>query len=409
MMKHIGIIAEYNPFHNGHAYQFSQIKKDFPDKKIVICLSGDYVQRGEPCIFPKSLRCKCTLNGGADLVIEMPILYSSASSEHFATAGVMTLYKTGIVDTICFGAECDDKEKLIFLAELFLNEPDDYKVALKSNLSLGLSFPKARYNAVKTCFPGMNYETILESPNNILAIEYIKAIRKFNLPLDIHIIKRSHDNHNILSTENNICSSSALRNTFTSDNIDYNSWNNNIPENVLDTIKESPVSKPLFLDDYYSYLQYKLISDIESINDYFEMTEELSNTIKNLSIIPSSFNELIDILSSKHNTKARVRRALFNVILSRSKQLIKEYPPEKVCYIRLLGVRSDSTHLIKDMKDFCDIPVINKTSIAKNILSQNELKLFLREIYENKLYRQIFYNKYGITLPTDYEQSVIIL
>ena len=130
-MKHIGIIAEYNPFHNGHAFQISTIRKKYPDRKIVVCLSGDYVQRGEPCFFPKPLRTKCALAGGADLIIELPILFSSASSEHFATAGVTTLYKTGIVDTLCFGAECDDIDKLTFLADLFLNEPADYKKELK--------------------------------------------------------------------------------------------------------------------------------------------------------------------------------------------------------------------------------------------------------------------------------------
>ncbi len=407
-MKHIGIIAEYNPFHNGHAYQFSQIKKVFPDKKLIICLSGDYVQRGEPCIFPKPLRCKCALAGGADLVIELPFPYSSASSEHFATAGIMTLYKTGIIDTICFSAECDDLDKLSFLAELFLNEPDEYRNELKKNLALGLSFPKARYNSIKSCCPDNNYETILESPNNILAIEYIKAIRKYNLPLDIHVIKRSHDNHNELSNKEHICSSSALRNTIDPLNPNYNSWSNNIPADVLDIITESPVSKPIFSDDYYPYLQYKIISEINDLNNYFEMTEELSNTINNLSVIPTSLHELIDLLSSKHNTNARIRRALFNIILSRTKDMIREYPPDIVYYIRLLGVRETSTHLIKEMNELCDIPIINKTSLAKKILNKKAFTLFNKEINENMLYRQTFYNKYGIILPTDYQQSVII-
>ena len=408
-MKHIGIIAEYNPFHNGHAFQISEIRKNYPDRNIVVCLSGDYVQRGEPCFFPKSLRTQCALTGGADLIIELPILFSSASSEHFATAGVTTLYKTGIVDTICFGAECDDIDKLTFLADLFLNEPANYKNELKNNLSQGLSFPKARYNAVKACFPETDYADILESPNNILAIDYIKAIRKYNLPMTPFIVKRTSDNHNSLDTNNNICSSSALRNSIDNPVDNYNEWSNNLPLAVLDIINNSTYAKPMFINDFYPFLQNRLISDSNNLNDYFEMTEELSNTINNLTVLPATFDELMDKITSKNNTMARIRRSLLNVLLSRTKNLVNEFSPDKTSYIRILGVKNNSTHLIRTMKDNTDVPIINKITNAKNVLSDRDLYLFNREINENMIYRQVYYNKYGMILPTEYQQSVIII
>lgn len=409
-MKHIGIIAEYNPFHKGHEYQIKKIRKLFPDKKIVISLSGDYVQRGEPCIFPKALRVKCALYGGADLVIELPFLFSSASSELFATAGVLSFAATGIVDTLCFGAECDDIETLSFLAEYLLEEPDNYTSSLKDNLSSGLSFPKARAMALKSCFPENDYDSILKYPNNILAIEYIKAIKKYHLPITPFVIKRSHDNHNSSDINSQICSSTAIRRVVSQTGFtNYDTLNDNIPGNVLNIIKETPYAKPLLFEDFYPLLQYSLLSDRNKLNDYFEMTEELTNSIYNMTILPPTIEELCDKLSGKHITSARVRRALLNILLSRTKELINEYKGSPVQYIRILGVKEDSTHLIKDFYHRSNIPVINKIAAASKTMSAEQNSLFSREIFENMLYRQVFYNKYGIVLPTEYEQSVIIV
>lgn len=409
-MKHIGIIAEYNPFHKGHEYQINELRRLFPEKKIVICLSGDYVQRGEPGIFPKALRAQSALCGGADLVIELPFLFSCASSEHFATAGVLSLAASGIVDTLCFGAECNDIETLCFLADFFLEEPNNYTSCLKDNLSSGLSFPKARAAALKNCYPDKDYDDILKYPNNILAIEYIKAIKKYHLDITPFVIKRSHDNHNSLDLDNEICSSTAIRKTIGCLNSpDYNILNDHVPANVLELIKKSPYAKPLLFEDFYPLLQYRILADRSTLINYFEMTEELTNSIYNMTILPPTLEELCDKLSGKHITSARVRRALLNILLSHTKELINEYKFSPVHYIRILGVKEDSTYLIKEINHISSVPVINKTTSASKIMSAEQNSLFSKEIAENMLYRQVFYNKYGIVLPTEYEQSVIII
>ena len=410
-MGHIGIIAEYNPFHKGHLYQINSIRKIFPDKNIIICMSGNYVQRGEPAIFPISLRTKCALSGGADLVIEMPSVYSSASSEIFASAGVLTLAKTGVVDTLCFGAECDDISTLDALSNFFLNESDDYKKTLKSFLSTGISYPKARGEAASLCLKDESVKDVLNRPNNILAIEYIKAIKKHNLPIKPYIIKRTANNHDSLNIDNDYCSSSALRNAIYKKNEDINSLLiKQIPHKALNILNNSSIAKPIFFDDFYLFLQYRLLNDNDKIIKYFEVSNDLCNKINNINIFPNTLNELMDLLSGKQITNARIRRCLLNILLGRTNDQIKEAIQHGyIEYIRILGAKENTTDILKEMKKNCSLPLINKTSYCKKQLSKEGLWMFEREVFENNIYRQVFYNKYNIVLPTDYEQSVIIL
>ena len=409
-MGHIGIIAEYNPFHTGHMYQIGTIKKAFPNKNIVVCMSGNYVQRGEPAIFPMQVRTECALTCGADLVIGLPSVYSSSSSELFAAAGVLTLWKTGLIDILCFGAECDNIDNLTTLANLFLTEPDNYKVSLKKNLSKGLSFPKARAFAVAEYFDNSSYTDILRHPNNILAIDYIKAIMRYDLPIKPYVIKRSSDNHSSLSTDDIICSSSAIRNSiYNAENINISLLRNHIPEAALDVINNSPISKPLFWDDFYHLLEYRLLSENKRLSDYYEVSETLANSIDNITILPQTFNELINILSGKQITNSRIRRCMLNIMLGRTKEhSIKPFNKDLIDYIRILGVKGECTYLLKEMKSTCSLPVINKTSNYRRQLRGFGLAMFEHEIFENNLYRQVFYNKYGNIIPTDYQQSVII-
>ena len=187
-MKHIGIIAEFNPFHNGHAYLIRSAKERFPDKQIIIMMSGDYVQRGEPAIFNKYIRTEAALQAGASVVFELPSLFATASAEHFATAAVLALHATSLIDTLCFGTETSDLTPLKEIAAYLSNEPISYQNALREGLASGLSYARARANALCQHFNHPEYSTILKQPNNILAIEYLKAIIKYNLPTILHFL-----------------------------------------------------------------------------------------------------------------------------------------------------------------------------------------------------------------------------
>ena len=184
-MKVVGLITEYNPFHNGHQFHIEQAKLITDADAVIVVMSGDFVQRGEPAIMPKHLRAEAALKCNADLVIELPFCYATESAEQFAIGAVSIFEKLGIVDSICFGSECGDIQSLTEIAQILSNESDEYKASLQKQLRTGDSFPVAREKAMKELFPDKNYGQILSEPNNILGIEYIKALLKLGADSNI--------------------------------------------------------------------------------------------------------------------------------------------------------------------------------------------------------------------------------
>ena len=206
-MKTAGIIAEYNPFHRGHEYQIQYTREKLGADYVIVAMSGDYVQRGTPALISKHLRTEMALRCGADLVLEMPVSVSTASAEAFAMGGVSLLDSLGVVDILCFGSESGEITALKELAEVLVEEPEEYRILLKSFLSQGLSFPAARSQALTEYFknprnftgddfdgvltPLLNQVTrILNTPNNILGIEYCKALLRLNSKIQPVTIRR---------------------------------------------------------------------------------------------------------------------------------------------------------------------------------------------------------------------------
>ena len=402
-MKHIGIIAEYNPFHHGHLYQLNQVREQFPDKKIIVMMSGDYVQRGEPAIFHKHLRAKCALRCGADIIFELPAPFSFASAEYFGTVALSALSATGLVDTLCFGAEDDAPAAFSAIADILLQEPDNYRSALKEALSRGDSYPKARDKALSACLLDSDTATLIRKPNNILAIEYMKAIRRFAFPIRPHIIRRIGAGYHDTETKQAFCSASAIRNALAGEYRDMSSF---MPDAAYEELEKSPYAKPLFFQDFYPLLQYALLNQ-SSYTEYFEISNDLPNRLSRIGLYPASLEALIEELSGKHITDTRLRRALLNLLLQERK-LPGIGAARQLPYLRLLGFRESARPLLKEMKDSCPLPIINKVADAENILPKAAVMRFQKDIQESHLYRQVFYNKYSIILPTEYEQSVII-
>ena len=202
-MKVVGIIAEYNPFHKGHEYQIRYAREILGADYIVVAMSGDFVQRGAPALMEKHLRAEMALLGGADLILEMPVQTATASAEGFAAGGVSLLDGLGVVDELCFGSECGDTETLMNIAQILIKEPFEYRKLLQQNLRTGMSFPAARSSAlirymrekatsVHNTFgvSSEHIELILSSPNNILGIEYCKALLRLNSRILPHALLR---------------------------------------------------------------------------------------------------------------------------------------------------------------------------------------------------------------------------
>lgn len=408
-MKHIGIIAEFNPFHNGHAYLIRSAKERFPDKQIIIMMSGDYVQRGEPAIFNKYIRTEAALQAGASVVFELPSLFATASAEHFATAAVLALHATSLIDTLCFGTETSDLTPLKEIAAYLSNEPISYQNALREGLASGLSYARARANALCQHFNHPEYSTILKQPNNILAIEYLKAIIKYNLPIDVIAIPRQGSGYHEPDLSDSLCSATALRNAIREQIDIYESLHHFMPESVYEILFGRPDAKPLFWNDFLSFLQYALSYNTRPLQEYCDISNDFSNTLSRLSPIPYDFDTIVDRVSSRHLSQSRIQRSLLNILLSQTAcQMNNAKANGYIHYLRLLGLQKNASFLLKECKQSGTVPIINKVTQAKHILPLDAYSAFTRDLQKSHLYNQAFYNRYHVTLPTEYERSVII-
>ncbi|MDO5156703.1 MAG: nucleotidyltransferase family protein [Eubacteriales bacterium] len=406
-MGNIGIITEYNPFHNGHNYQLQQIRSQFPDKKIICIMSGNYVQRGEPAIYNKYLRTECALSSGVDIIFELPTIFATASAEYFATAAVLALAKTGIIETLCFGAEDDNLQHFYTIAKLLIEEPYSYKNALKKNLKEGHSYPKARSLSIDEYFGNNIYHDFLKSPNNILGVEYIKAILRYNVPIKPYIIKRTAAEYHDISIQQKICSATALRVSLKNNPSIYD-YEENIPKQCVELIAQSPFGKPVFPKHFYPYIQHALWEHRNHYTDFADVNDEISNQLSNLLHYPLSIDELVQSLSNRNYTTSRIRHILQNIMLgvhSSELQSIKDLG--YIRYLRLLGFQKNASDVLKQMKTSCEVPMINKVAHAKKILSDNDYSIFERELSFNMLYNQVYYNIYDILPDSEYKHTVI--
>lgn len=408
-MKHIGIIAEFNPFHNGHAYLIHSAKERFPDKQIIIMMSGDYVQRGEPAIFNKYIRTEAALCAGASVVFELPSLFATASAEHFATAAVLALHSTSLVDTLCFGTEISDLASLKEIAFYLSEEPTSYQNALREGLASGLSYAKARANALCLHFDHPAYSSILKQPNNILAIEYLKAIIKYNLPIDVVAIPRQGSGYHEPDLSDSLCSATALRNAIREQADISESLHHFMPESVYKILSDRPDARPLFWNDFVPYLQYALSYCEHPFEEYCDISSDFSNTLGHLSPVPYDFNAIVEHISGRHLSQSRIQRSLLNILLSQTSCQMKNAKANGyIDYLRLLGLQQNASFLLRECKQTSSVPIINKVTQAQHILSPDAYSAFTRDLQKSHLYNQAFYNHYHVALPTEYERSVII-
>ncbi len=489
-MRVIGIIAEYNPFHNGHAYQIKKIKEDFQADFVVIALSGDFVQRGTPAIIDKYARTQMALSCGADLVVELPVLWATASAEAFAMAGVTLFDKMGCVDGICFGAETDDLDLLSIIADVFILEPKAYRTLFSSYLKDGLTFPLARSKALCQYFIDTKFQNtsvlsnntythenaievsedpstfneyihkiskILNEPNNILAIEYLKALKRRNSSITPYIIKRQgagyHDetilssastvfDTNAFSKMNDVptASATAIRTILKTKNYplsfqeqkntnlqtsDISLQKNNFvpnhnPISFEDTLKDTmPLfafdiltsylkeKAELYSDDFSTILGYKLLTSNPSIlANIGDSNLDLANRIFKNRMNLTFFEQFCELNKSKDITYTRISRVLLHLILEITNDdyiLGKEL--DYIPYLRILGFRTKSSALLKTLKNTATIPVISKLADAK--LNTDSMKLLEKDIFAANLYEQICGIKRNIPTKNEFTRTLV--
>lgn len=366
-MRVLGVVAEYNPFHNGHKYHIEQAKKIINPDITIVVMSGSFVQRGEPAIFNKWQRAKAALENGVDIVIELPVTFSMASAERFAYGAIFLLNKLGITH-LAFGSE----NTLEVLQET-LNSIDSMdKSILKKELSSGKSFATARDKATNN---------MTSQPNSILGIEYLKAIREINKNITPVAIKRHLVEHDSIVINDAFASASAIR--------DMLIQNKEVSHLVPYTYSNSVADKEAFT----KAIKYAVISKgPEYIKDICEVREGLENKIYKEAFKDGTLDEYILSIKSKRYTYASISRMLFNILLDIRKDRIKDTPE----YIRILGLNKEKSSYLKNITDF---PVITKcASISKELKELTELDFKATDIY----------NLYSGNTDTDLTTSPVI-
>ena len=402
-MKVVGIVAEYNPFHNGHAYHIRKAKEVTGSDYCIVVMSGDYTQRGVPAMIDKYTRAKMALLNGADLVLELPVLFATSSAEGFAGSAVSLLNATGVVTDICFGSECGNIEKLTKIAKVLLEEPDEYKDVLKRELKNGLSYPMARNTALQglDCWDFDSLK-ILSMPNNILGIEYIKALFKTDSKMNPVTIQRTGNNYNDITLSELYSSALAIRSSIaTTDNLE--NIFSEVPENVYDIMKEKQnVSFPLVPDDFSEMLHYKLLREKEDgFSQYLDVSSDLSDRIVNNVYQYKNFESFCDLLKTKNMTYTRISRSLLHILLD-----IKASEDMSPSYLRILGINKEAGELSKSIKENCTLPLISKMADAKDILSENALTLLKEDVFAANLYDTVISHKFGGEIINDFQKQI---
>jgi len=367
-MKITGVVAEYNPFHTGHEYQLKMARKLSDCDCIAVVMSGNFVQRGEPAIIDKFNRAEAAVYGGADIVIELPMPFSCQNAEMFAFAAIKELKKLN-VDSISFGCENDDVKLLEKIACLQLTP--EFNKNIKVEIKKGLSYPNAMSNALVSL---INDEAeAVYSPNNVLAVEYIKSAMKLDLNLSYYPVKRLGMAHNDTEFQGPFHSAAAIRNSMLEGSLN----NLKLTEKSLEQIEKFYNDHKQFntLNNYTDYLYYKIIT-CDDLNTIYEIKEGLNNKIMSQSFKHENIDDLIMSLKSKRYTYSKLRRCLLNILLDIKKVDIIKIMLTNNDYVKVLAFNNAGRRAIKHAKNN-GIKVINRFSDYKKYnLSPENLKVF---------------------------------
>lgn len=429
----VGIIAEYNPFHLGHAYQLQEAKAHSHASHVIVVMSGDFVQRGAPALLDKYIRTQMALSCGADLVLEIPNAFAVSSAEDFASCGVSLLDKLGVVSHLCFGSEEGNLEPFVHLASLLSEESSEYSSALQSSLRSGLSFPAARKEALSSILKHSQNKdsllSLLHTPNNILAIEYCKAIQKRNSTIQPITIKREgmgyHESSSLTASSSVFPSATSIRDLFLSmqtakmeqsaprpSSALHDALQHAVPPEVLPLLAEG---FPLFADDMTLPLNYALLSLNQqniAYSVFTDVSKELSERLAHCLFTPVSFEERIAQLKTRQYTYTRISRALIHILLGiyetdmiSWKSPSVDYAP----YARVLGFRKDAAPLLRAIKHTSSIPLLTQPKHAEQFLSPEAVSLLHQDLFASHLYQSVLSAKYHIPAKNEFQAGHSLL
>lgn len=422
-MNITGIIAEYNPFHGGHHFHIEEARKQTNADYCIAVMSGDFVQRGEPAVFDKYLRTKMALTGGADLVIELPCIFAVSSAEDFAACGVSLLSRLGAVTHLCFGSEDGNLNGIQTAARLLAEEHPVFSARLREGLRMGLSWPQARNRAFLSmdelsCFKKEELNQLLGSPNNLLGIEYCKAILRCRSSISPVTIKRRGQGYHDEDLEREQASASAIRKSLLktaspekgAEPDSLSSFASHVPPEILALYAQGRILGP---QDCGALLNYRLlILDREGteLTSFADVSKELADRLKGQLLQYESWEGRIRHLKTRQYTYTRISRSLLHILLGITDEQIQRarqsgYAP----YARILGFRKEAGPLLSLLKKQTEIPLITKTANAPQILTGEALKLFKQDVFASHVRQSMETAKYGQTGRNEFSQPICII
>ena len=386
----------------------AEAKKKAGADRVVVVMSGSFVQRGEPAIFDKWTRTEAALKNGVDMVLELPVLFAASNAETFARAAVRTLEETGIVDVLCFGSESGDLHSMQEAARLMENETEEFQKLLKEQLDEGLSYPAARAKALETVSQ-INSE-ILSQPNHILGLEYLKALERYNCTMEPMTIKREGD-YNSPSLTDGFASAAAIRKALAEDR--STEAMPQLPENVHDVYNKalSLGTAPVFWDELAPALHYKLrMSSADEIKEIAEVVEGLENRI--LHSIDSCYDmkDVVDYIKTKRYTRTKIQRILLHILLDIKEREVSYFMNlPKMPYIRVLGFQKENSGILADLTENAKCPVLTNLKKAPEILNEDGLALLALEKTATDLHALAYPNPIYRAPNQDFTKPLVIL
>ncbi|NRT33542.1 putative nucleotidyltransferase [Clostridium beijerinckii] len=355
-----GIITEYNPFHKGHEYHLINAKSDTNADGIVCVMSGNFMQRGIPAIIDKWKRAEMAIKNGVDLVLELPLVYSISSAEHFAFGSVSLLNSLGVIDHLYFGSEEGNISILEDIAKVLVSEPLRYKKLLKDNLDLGLPFHLSRANALKDYLNSNKLLDTISNSNNILGIEYIKSLIRLNSEIVPKTIKREGSLYNDINISASFASATSIRKHLKEKSL--NDLADIIPKASYDILLNLSSSKYPFIfeEDTFKYIKYKLLTNERSLSNLPDVSEGIDNKILKEILRSNSLNELILNSKSKRYTYTRISRILLQSFLNLEDFDLLNLSKSPVPYARVLAFNSTGQRILKSIKTNSSINLITK-------------------------------------------------
>lgn len=419
-MKTVAIIAEYNPFHNGHLYQLQKVKEITDADYTVAVMSGSFLQRGVPAMWDKYTRAQMATLAGIDVVLELPFVYATGSAYDFAMGAVTMLNKLNSIDYLCFGAETDNLSCMLDIGQILVDEPEEYCNFLQQELSNGKSYPAAREAAMLSYLHAKQINTcseetlkeLLSLPNNTLALEYVCALLRTSSKIKPVLIKRIGSNYHDDALQKGYSSAKAIRQVFASTN-DIASCEKMLPATSVSLIHETfHVTTPSLCEQLTQILQGVRLAR-PNANNYCDFDDALADRFSKLPIY-ETYENVVASLITKNKTGGRIRRALIHYMTGyTSNDRIMFQEGDYIFYASLLALKKSASPLIRHINKNGLIRLITKKAdYALAFLPKHEAiayRMWQLDMDVTKLYNLLVYNKFQIKLPNDYMQSPIIL